>query len=148
MLSAVLLLGWDALVGYLYPGSRNPAAQKIDTPAEQVASSSAPHTRTGGLDPATLAIEKRDLKTALAGGGRIPIDSPRLAGSIANMTVVSTDGASSLTKNVASVLGEGQEVVRQLTGLDLSQLISNVAGGRATGASTDGTGEVAGRTQA
>ncbi|NCT91029.1 flotillin family protein [Cellulomonas sp. APG4] len=69
-------------------------------------------------------------------------------GSIANMTVVSTDGASSLTKNVASVLGEGQEVVRQLTGLDLSQLISNVAGGRATGASTDGTGEVAGRTQA
>lgn len=68
-------------------------------------------------------------------------------GSIANMTVVSTDGASSLTKNVASVLGEGQEVVRQLTGLDLSQLISNVAGGRATGAATDGTGEVAGRTQ-
>lgn len=66
-------------------------------------------------------------------------------GSIANMTVVSTDGASSLTKNVASVLGEGQEVVRQLTGLDLSQLISNVAGGRPTGA-TDGAAEA--RTQA
>ena len=36
VMSAVLLLGWDALVGYLYPASRNPA-QKIDTPAEQVA---------------------------------------------------------------------------------------------------------------
>ena len=49
-------------------------------------------------------------------------------GSIKNMTVISTDGASAVTKNVASVLGEGQEVIRQLTGLDLAQLISSVAG--------------------
>jgi flotillin len=48
--------------------------------------------------------------------------------SIANMTVISTDGASALTKNVASVLGEGQEIVKKLTGLDLSQLISSIAG--------------------
>ncbi|WP_246169283.1 SPFH domain-containing protein [Actinotalea subterranea] len=55
-------------------------------------------------------------------------------GSIGQMTVISTDGASAITKNVASVLGEGQEVVRQLTGLDLAQLISSVAGGKADAA--------------
>ncbi|MBX9245345.1 flotillin family protein [Actinotalea ferrariae] len=59
-------------------------------------------------------------------------------GSIANMTVISTDGASAITKNVASVLGEGQEVVRQLTGLNLSELISSVAG--VNGGSNDGYG--------
>nr|WP_182113962.1 MULTISPECIES: flotillin family protein [unclassified Actinotalea] len=53
-------------------------------------------------------------------------------GNIGQMTVISTDGASAITKNVASVLGEGQEVVRQLTGLDLSQLISSIAGGRSS----------------
>lgn len=47
---------------------------------------------------------------------------------IDNVTVVSTDGASQLTKTVASVLSEGQEVVKQLTGLDLSALISGAAG--------------------
>ena len=84
VMSAVLLLGWDALVGYLYPGARNPAQPRVDTPAEQVAGSSAPvqHSRQGGLDTASLAVEKRDLKTALAGGNRVAIDSPRLAGSI------------------------------------------------------------------
>jgi flotillin len=49
-------------------------------------------------------------------------------GSIDQITVVSTDGASQLTKNVASVLGEGQQVIKQLTGLDLSQLVASVAG--------------------
>lgn len=84
VMSAVLLLGWDALVGYLYPGARNPAQPRVDTPAEQVAGSSAPvqHSRQGGLDTASLAVEKRDLKTALAGGNRVAIDSSRLAGSI------------------------------------------------------------------
>lgn len=51
-------------------------------------------------------------------------------GKIEGMTVVSTDGASAVTKNVASVLGEGQGVIKQLTGVDLSQLISTVAGTR------------------
>ncbi|NMR20215.1 flotillin family protein [Cellulomonas fimi] len=49
-------------------------------------------------------------------------------GAVGQMTVISTDGASSLTKNVASVLGEGQEIIKKLTGLDLSQLMSGVAG--------------------
>lgn len=47
---------------------------------------------------------------------------------IDHITVVSTDGASQLTKTVASVLSEGQQVVKQLTGLDLTALISSVAG--------------------
>ena len=84
MLSAALLLGWDALVGYLYPGARNAPQVKVDTPAEQVAATPAPakHTRTGGLDAQSLAVEKADLRTALAGGNRVPIEAPRLAGSI------------------------------------------------------------------
>lgn len=48
---------------------------------------------------------------------------------IQGMTVISTDGASAITKNVASVLSEGQGVIKQLTGVDLNDLISRMAGG-------------------
>lgn len=61
-------------------------------------------------------------------------------GKIQGMTVVSTDGASAITKNVASVLSEGQGVIKQLTGVDLNQLISHLAGG--TG--SKGTGVASG----
>ncbi|MHA7133891.1 flotillin family protein [Oerskovia turbata] len=60
-------------------------------------------------------------------------------GSIQGMTVVSTDGASAVTKNVASVLGEGQQVIKQLTGVDINQLISGLAGGHLTGQPSNGT---------
>ncbi|MCL3860958.1 flotillin family protein [Actinotalea sp. K2] len=62
-------------------------------------------------------------------------------GSIQNMTVISTDGASAITKNVTSVLAQGQEVVKQLTGLDLSQLISSVtdSAGASGTSSNDGS---------
>ncbi|MBD8080311.1 flotillin family protein [Cellulosimicrobium arenosum] len=50
-------------------------------------------------------------------------------GNIQGMTVISTDGASAVTKNVASVLGEGQGVIKQLTGVDINQLIAGLAGG-------------------
>lgn len=111
VMSAVLLLGWDALVGYLYPGSRNPAAQKVDTPAEQVASSGSavPHTRQGGLDAASLAVEKRDLKTALAGGNRVAIDSPRLAGSI-NLSTGTIDDI--VLKNYRETVDKKSDPVR------------------------------------
>lgn len=111
VLSAVLLLGWDALVGYLYPGARNPAAQRVDAPAENAAAApdSGRHTRTGGLDPATLALEKRDLKTALAGGGRVPIDAPRLAGSI-NLATGSIDDI--VLKNYRETVEKGSDPVR------------------------------------
>ncbi len=63
-------------------------------------------------------------------------------GGIDQLTVVSTDGASALTKTVAQVLGEGQEVVRSLTGLDLGGIVSGAAAGAFGGASrgSGGTG--------
>jgi len=54
-------------------------------------------------------------------------------GHIDTLTVVSTDGASALTKTVGQVLGEGTEVVRSLTGLDLSTLLSRATGGADAG---------------
>ncbi len=45
-----------------------------------------------------------------------------------NMTVISTDGASQLTRNVTSVLGEGQEIIKSLLGIDLGDFISNIGG--------------------
>jgi len=46
--------------------------------------------------------------------------------SIQGMTVVSTDGASAITKNVSDVLGEGQAVVKELTGIDINQLLAGL----------------------
>ncbi|MFC8190199.1 SPFH domain-containing protein [Cellulomonas sp. NPDC057328] len=47
---------------------------------------------------------------------------------IDQLTVVSTDGASAVTRTVGQVLGEGQEVIKSLTGLDLNDLVSSIAG--------------------
>ncbi|NQX28416.1 flotillin family protein [Microbacteriaceae bacterium VKM Ac-2854] len=47
---------------------------------------------------------------------------------IEKLTVISTDGASAVTKSVGQVLGEGTEVVKSLTGLDLPTLLSSFAG--------------------
>ncbi|GAA1996114.1 flotillin family protein [Microbacterium ulmi] len=49
-------------------------------------------------------------------------------GKIDQLTVISTDGASEVTKTVGRVLGEGTEVVKSLTGLDLAQLLAGFAG--------------------
>ncbi len=46
---------------------------------------------------------------------------------IDKLTVVSTDGASDVTKTVGKVLGEGTEVVKGLTGLDLAALLQSFA---------------------
>ncbi|WP_424465562.1 flotillin family protein [Pseudoclavibacter helvolus] len=46
---------------------------------------------------------------------------------IDQLTVVSTDGASAVTKTVGSVLGEGTEVLKTLTGIDLQQLVGSFA---------------------
>ncbi|MFT3797564.1 flotillin family protein [Microbacterium sp.] len=48
-------------------------------------------------------------------------------GNIDTLTVVSTDGASEVTKTVGKVLGEGTEVVKSLTGLDLTALLQRFA---------------------
>lgn len=51
-------------------------------------------------------------------------------GNIDTLTVVSTDGASAVTKTVGQVLGEGTEVVKSLTGLDVHSILAGLAGGR------------------
>ena len=85
VLTAALLFGWNELMTRLYP-------QPEPTPAEVAASQQASsgeaakptqHARHGGLvDPAQIALEVADLKTALATPDRIRIDAPRLGGSI------------------------------------------------------------------
>ena len=51
-------------------------------------------------------------------------------GNIDTLTVVSTDGASAITKTVGQVLGEGTEVVKSLTGLDVHSILAGLAGGK------------------
>ena len=55
---------------------------------------------------------------------------------IKTLTVVSTDGASAITKTVGQVLGEGTEVVKSLTGLDVGL---DPRGARRRQARADGT---------
>jgi flotillin len=55
-------------------------------------------------------------------------------GNIDQLTVVSTDGASQLTKNVAGGFTEIDAVLRSTTGIDLRGLLGNFVGGAAAGA--------------
>lgn len=48
-------------------------------------------------------------------------------GAIDKLTVISTDGASSLTKSVASTVATGLQLGTDLTGVDLAQLLSRLA---------------------
>ena len=61
-------------------------------------------------------------------------------GAIDKLTVISTDGASSLTKSVASTVATGLQLGTDLTGVDLTQLLSRLAqrsSDRASGAAPD-----------
>jgi YidC/Oxa1 family membrane protein insertase len=89
LLTALVLFGWEAGLSYFYP-QREAATKQAQAPATPAASDDASdkatHTREGGLTSATdVALEKQDLKTALAGGGRVAIKAPGVAGSI-NLT--------------------------------------------------------------
>ncbi|ERK69945.1 hypothetical protein N136_03719, partial [Leifsonia aquatica ATCC 14665] len=48
---------------------------------------------------------------------------------IDNLTVISTDGASAVTKTVGQVVSEVPKVVKDLTGLDLGSILGSLAGG-------------------
>ena len=50
-------------------------------------------------------------------------------GQIDNLTVVGTDGASAVTKIAGQVLGEGQQVIGALTGLNLASLLAGALSG-------------------
>ena len=82
VLTALILFGWDYGVRQIYPNANKPKPV-ASAPASPDAPQGAKHTREGGLTAAAdIAAEAQDLKTALAQGGRIPVDAPGLSGSI------------------------------------------------------------------
>lgn len=58
-------------------------------------------------------------------------------GAIDKLTVISTDGASAITKNVTSNVAQGMQLASDLTGVDLSELFGQLAN-RATGGENGG----------
>ncbi len=122
VLTMVILLGWDMAMRYFYPGAGKPqqvaTASTSASPGASLpvaAGSDAPksaekHTREGGLtNPADIAAEARDLKTALAGPGRVMIEAPGLTGSI-NLTGGLLDDLS--TKRHTAALDPAQGLQR------------------------------------
>ena len=87
VLTGLLLLGWDAGLRYFYPQPVEAAVSSgITATAPAAPGTPAKPTREGGLTTAAdIALEKQDLQTALAAGGRVPIAGPRVIGSI-NLT--------------------------------------------------------------
>ncbi|KRA81295.1 membrane protein insertase YidC [Altererythrobacter sp. Root672] len=82
VLCMALLLGFDLVMGRLYPQPAPTAqvAAEADAPTQPAA---VKHTREGGLtDPIEMAEEVKDLKTVLATPGRVAIEAPKVAGSI------------------------------------------------------------------
>ena len=85
VLTALVLFGWEAGVSYFYPQADIPPEQAQAAKQAEADQALSP-TRDGGLTSAAdIAAEKKDLKTALAGGGRVPIESAAVSGSI-NLT--------------------------------------------------------------
>ena len=94
--------------------------------AEGLAAAEATHAQAEALreqGDAVLAQQVIALLPEIVRAAAEPI------GAIDQLTVVSTDGASQLTRTVGQVLGEGQEVIKSLTGLDLNALLAGVASG-------------------
>jgi YidC/Oxa1 family membrane protein insertase len=82
LLTALVLFGWDAGVGYFYPQSKTPT-QVVEAGGAKNATSPTTPTREGGLrDAAAVQLEQQDLRTALTSGGRVPIAAPGVSGSI------------------------------------------------------------------
>ena len=87
-LAMAILFGWEKVMEHYYPGMNKPAVPAAGAPATGTApaaqaSGSAKPTREGGLtDAADLALEAKDLTTALNPATRVPIAAPGLSGSI------------------------------------------------------------------
>lgn len=87
ILTGLLLFGWDAGMRYFYPPVPQTAASQAAVAASGTPAGEAPQrTGDGGLSSAPDGTaQARDLKTALAGGNRVPVAAPGLTGSI-NLT--------------------------------------------------------------
>ena len=87
VLTALVLFGWDAAIRYIYPDSGKPApvasaSANAGGAAADPQRSDKP-TREGGLtNPADIALEAKDIKSALAAPTRVAIAAPGLSGSI------------------------------------------------------------------
>ncbi|WP_068077438.1 membrane protein insertase YidC [Novosphingobium lentum] len=82
--TGLVLLGWDAGMRHFYPQPAHKASTVLAPGATEAAPTKP--TREGGLTSDTdIALEQKDLAATLATGGRIPIEAPRVAGSI-NLT--------------------------------------------------------------
>ncbi|WP_341712493.1 membrane protein insertase YidC [Erythrobacter sp.] len=83
-LSVLLLVGWDYALQYFYPQPETTQVEGQQAQGPEVpAAQKTQHSRTGGLvDPMAQALERTELKAALASPERVKIDAPRVAGSI------------------------------------------------------------------
>ena len=85
VLCAVLLIGWDTGMQYLYPQPETPMEAVDPAAGDAPASGSTAATAAGtdGIDAAATAQSGPvDLADALASGNRVQIDAPRVEGSI------------------------------------------------------------------
>lgn len=99
VLSGLLLLGWDYAMRWFYPQPAKTAVAEQTVPVE---AAPVKHTREGGLtDASDIALEKRDLATALKSPARVPIVAPGLKGSI-NLTGAVIDDLS-ITRHRAHI---------------------------------------------
>jgi YidC/Oxa1 family membrane protein insertase len=104
LLTALLLFGWDAAVRYFYP---QPERRAAAAPPQAAADAPAKPTREGGLTSAAdIAQENRDLRTALAAGGRVPIAAPGLTGSI-NLTGAMVDDLTTVRHTATQARNSG-----------------------------------------
>ncbi len=89
LLTALMLFGYEAFLQHFYPdyAKKKPVAAASQAPASQAAAPAVPvtttPTRDGGLTSAAdVALEAKDLQSALAAPGRVPVAAPGLTGSI------------------------------------------------------------------
>ena len=86
VLTVAILLGWDMAMRYFYPTANAPKPAATATAPAATPSDAPKRTREGGLtNPADIALEAQDIKTALASPARVRIEAPGLSGSI-NLT--------------------------------------------------------------
>ena len=77
LLTALVLFGWDAGIRYLYPHADKPKPVAAASPGPAAQASGAAATPGTDVSMSAASAGPRDLKTALASGGRVPIAGTR-----------------------------------------------------------------------